>query len=264
MSALCVVDQVPATMGNLCTPCARALRGVVLQVPQVVAELRVTEVKQSRQSAPGGGGHSGARPLVINLNATEARREVAAWARRAVRIVEDAAGPVPVGRAVVPWVVSHLDVLARSPEVLGLYVGLSDAVAAGWRTVDRDPDRTIVGGCECGAPLVSTRTEGAVWCARCGRSYDIAERLAARADLVAGLELGTADLVTALRTAIGVKVSEAGVRKWVARGQLAPVSESPRRFRVADALECWRAMHGPAPGDTPEAGARVDVAGLSR
>lgn len=253
-----MVDQAPATVGNLCTPCVRSLHGVVLQVPRVLAELRVTESKQSRQSAPGGSGHSGAQPLVVNLAAAEARREVAAWTRRAALMVENAVGPPPPSRGGVRWIASHLEVIARSPDVLAVYVGLCDAVAVGWRTVDRDPERTIVGGCECGAPLASTRTEGAVWCARCGRGYDIAERLAARADLVAGLELGTADLVTALRTAIGVKVSEAGVRKWVARGQLVPVSESPRRFRVADALRCWRALHGPAPGDTPGDGAGVD------
>lgn len=258
MTALCVVDQAPATVGNLCTACVRSLHGVVLQVPRLVAELRVTECKQSRQVAPGGGGHSGAQPLVINLDAAEARREVVAWVRRAEGMVEAAAGPAPADRGVVPWVVSHLEVIARSPDALGLYVGIVDAVAAGWRTVDRAPDRTIVGGCECGAPLVSVRTEGGVWCSRCGRAYDIAERLESRAELVAGLELGTADLVTALRTALGVRITEATVRKWVERGQLTPVSERPRRFRVADALQCWRSMHGPARGDTPPGAGRVD------
>ena len=45
MSALCVVDGAPATMGNLCTQCVTALHTAVLEVPRLLRELDVTITK---------------------------------------------------------------------------------------------------------------------------------------------------------------------------------------------------------------------------
>ena len=36
MSALCVIDGVPATMGNLCSSCATSLHTTVLSVPRLL------------------------------------------------------------------------------------------------------------------------------------------------------------------------------------------------------------------------------------
>lgn len=249
MSALCVIDQVPATVGNLCTACMTTLHTTVLQVPRLLVELDVTITKQARQTRPGGSGSGGERPLVLNLAASDAAGQVKMWLRAVAHLTVASGEPVPVGmRDLAAWTARRLSVAARHPEIADYWVGLMHAVAEGERAIDLPRERRVVGTCDCGELLVTSRTEGEVQCRQCEVLWDIADCEDMRREKLMGKSVATADLVRIFRRVLGVSLKTTTVRKWVERGQIRPVSADPVMFLVADAVATWEQLHGPLPG----------------
>lgn len=245
MSALCVVDGAPATMGNLCSSCVTTLHAKVLEVPRLLDELDVTITKQARQTA-GAGGSCNERPLVLNLAASDVAREVEVALRTLAHLGAADREPVPVAiSALAPWAASHLVHAVRRPEIADAYLALLTALDQGWRSVDRAPERRVVGTCDCGGVLATARTEGEVRCPSCGVLWDVGEREDVRNEMLLGLTVRTADLVTLFRTVLGRRITEDTVRKWVQRRQLRPVSVDPMMFRATDAVATWRRLHAP-------------------
>lgn len=244
MSALCVVDGVPATMGNLCSACVATLHAKVLEVPRLLRELDVTITKQARQSS-GAGGASSERPLVLNLAASAAAEEVRVCLRTIAHLGAAEGERIPVAaRDLAPWAARHLVHAVRCPEIADAYVDLLAALDQGWRSVDRAPERRVVGSCDCGGVLATARTAGEVRCPSCGVLWDVAEREEARNDMLLGLTVCTADLVVLFRTVLKRRITTATVRKWVERRQLRPVSVEPMMFRATDAVQTWERLHG--------------------
>lgn len=244
MSALCVVDAVPATMGNLCSACVATLHAKVLEVPRLLHELDVTITKQARQTSSAGGACN-ERPLVLNLAASDVAHEVQVSLRTLAHLGAAEKEPVPVAiSALAPWTASHLVNAVRRPGIADAYAALLAALDQGWRSVDRAPERRVVGSCDCGGVLATARTEGEVRCPSCGVLWDVGEREDVRNEMLLGLTVCTADLVALFRTVLGRRITEATVRQWVARGQLRPVSVEPMMFRATDAVRTWERLHG--------------------
>lgn len=243
MSALCVMDGVPATMGNLCSACVTTLHAKVLEVPRLLHELDVTITKQARQtSSAGGAGNE--RPLVLNLAASDVAREIEVALRTLAHLGAAEREPVPVAiSALAPWTASHLVHAVRRPEIAGAYAALLAALERGWRSVDRAPERRVIGSCDCGGVLATARTTGEVRCPACGVLWDVGEREEARNEMLLGLTVCTADLVVLFRTVLRRRITAATVRKWVERRQLRPVSVEPMMFRATDAVQTWRRLH---------------------
>lgn len=247
MSAFCVIDQVPATVGNLCTGCVTKLHTTVLQVPRLLVDLDVTITKQARQSVAGGA--SNERPLVLNLAASEAAGQVRMWLRAIAHLTVVRGEPVPVEmRELAAWTARRLSVAARNSEIADYSSGLLSAVADGWRAVDRAPERRVVGTCDCGGLLVTSRSEGEVQCRQCQVLWDITDCEDMRREKLMGKRVATSDLVRIFRRVLGVNLKTPTVRKWVERGQIRPVSVDPVMFLVGDAVATWEQLHGPLPG----------------
>lgn len=259
MSSLCVVDQVPATVGNLCTGCAEHLVDLARQAPQLLEDLEVTLTRQARQVAPGaGGGHGHEQPMPLNVAAMEAGDAV-----RAV-LAELAAASVAEGRRVprppglcAQYITAHVDRVARHPDVGQWVMDLERAVDAGRQAVDRAPDRRVVGRCQqCQSVLVSSRTAGTMRCRYCGQEHELEHLAAQQVEKLAGLVLSASSVALALSTAVGRRVPGSTVRSWVHREQLTRVpGDGPPRYRVADALRVWREVNE---ADTPPRVGDVD------
>ncbi|MBS6030889.1 hypothetical protein AABM36_08385 [Kocuria sp. KSNUG] len=244
MSALCVVDGAPATMGNLCTQCVTALHTAVLEVPRLLRELDVTITKQSRQGTFVAGA-SGERPLVLNLSASAVADSITVALRTVAHLGAQEHEPIPVAAAALsPWTARRLKFAVRRPEIEGAHDALLEAVREGWRSVDRAPERRVVGTCDCGGVLATAQLEGEVRCPACGVLWDVEEREEARNQMLLGLTVCTADLVTLFRTVLGKRITTDTVRKWVQRRQLRPVRVDPMMFRATDAVQTWERLHG--------------------
>ena len=244
MSTLCLVDGAPATVGNLCTECVRSLHTTVLEVPRLLRELDVTITKQARQTSSAGGA-SNERPLVLNIAASEVADEVRVALRTVAHLGAGEHERVPVAiEDLAPWTARHLAHAARRPEIAGAVADLMAAVERGWRAVDRAPERRVIGACDCGGVLATHRTEGELSCPSCGVLWEIEERVQARDEMLLGLVVGTADLVTIFRSVLKVRLTSETVRQWVRRQQLHPVSVDPMMFRATDAVATWRRLHG--------------------
>lgn len=257
MSALCVIDQVPATVGNLCTGCVTKLHATVLQVPRLLVELDVTITKQARQSVTGGSGGGGERPLVLNLAASDAAGQVKMWLRAVAHLTVASGEPVPVGmRDLAAWTARRLSVAARHPEIAAYWAGLMNAIAEGMRCIDRAPERRVVGVCECGMALVATRSEGVVECRTCNRVYEISEWIAYRDSKVLDLVATPTEICAYFASAFDVKLTDNEIRRWKRKGLLSAAQETPtrRKYRVGDVVATWESWYGKGlPGRRAEA-----------
>lgn len=249
MSALCVIDQVPATVGNLCTGCVTKLHTTVLQVPRLLVELDVTITKQARQTTPGAGGSGGERGLVLNLAASDAADKVRMWLRAVAHLTVANGEPVPVGmRDLAAWTARRLSAAARHPEIADYHSGLLGAVAEGGRCIDRAPERRVLGTCDCGGILSTTQDRDEVWCPDCKVPWEVADLLEMRAQMLDDKVVTAEGLSVIFRSVLHVSLTAATVRKWVERKQIGTVSEKPSTFRVSDAIATWESLHGPLPG----------------
>lgn len=248
MSALCVIDQVPATVGNLCTGCVTKLHATVLQVPRLLVELDVTITKQARQTTPGAGGSGGERALVLNLAASEAAGQVRMWLRAVAHLTVVDWEPVPVGmRELAAWTARRLSVAARHPEIADYHAGLLRAVSVGVRCIDRAPERRVIGVCNCGRPLATEHSSGTLACPHCQTPWAIEEWVAYRDDLLLDAVATTGELIEVLRSRWGYDVKRKTVESWVQRKQLVSVGGSPAKFRVGDVVLLHRRAHGIVP-----------------
>ena len=240
MSALCVIDEVPATVGNLCTGCVTKLHTTVLQVPRLLVELDVTITKQARQSVAGGA--SNERPLVVNLAASDAASQVRVWLRAVAHLSPGEREPVPVEvRELAAWTARRLAVVARHPGIADYWAGLVLAVRDGWRSVDRAPEKQVVGSCDCGMDLATARTEGEVRCRGCGVLWDIPDLLEIREGKIFDLPATVTDVVKVFRSYFKVELPRSTVESWLARGNLRAVEMSPIKIRVGDVVRLYRA-----------------------
>lgn len=245
MSALCVIDQVPATVGNLCTGCVTKLHTTVLQVPRLLVELDVTITKQARQSVAGGA--SNERPLVLNLAASEAAGQVRMWLRAVAHLTVVRGEPVPVEmRELAAWTARRLSVAARHPEIADYSLGLLGAVAEGGRCIDRVPSRSVIGLCECGMALADSRSEGTITCRSCGNRYEISEWISYRNRKALDVVATPTEICAYFARAFDVKLTDNEIRRWKRNGHLHPVEETPtrRKYRVGDVVDTWEGWYG--------------------
>lgn len=251
MSALCMIDQAPATEGNLCSECSSKGKERVRRAPALLADVDVTTARMSRQTTGTVGRASGERALVYNVSAAEAGCELRGVLRRLAHVAdersvfrfEESDGQL-VARVLGGW-----GAVCRSELVAVLLEGLSSASASAVRVVDSAPERRVVGVCECGAQLVTSRVEGDVVCRRCGAEWDVAEWDAYRLGSVVDQVVTAGQAAALFQRALGIRLSEATIWKWVERGQLQQVPDGDRLgVRLGDCMVTWESLHGALPG----------------
>lgn len=250
MSTFCLVDQAPATEGNLCTSCSAEFRTLVRQVPSMLHELDVTLTKQSKQTSGERGGGSSSPGLVFNVAASDVGDQV--W--RAVRAVlwcsdaELVSGSADFGWPLVDRVLGHWPSVCRSSEVAGLFEQLQVAMRAAGRVIDRAPEREVVGTCDCGGLLVVSGVREEVRCPRCLVLWEVADlreirdaRVAAQFDRFLSVPE-----VCALFRLMGERLPAGTVRSWISRG-VVPLWFGPAGYNGvlgADVLAAARGRGG--------------------
>lgn len=250
MSALCVIDEVPATEGHLCTACSQRFRRVVCGAPDVLVDLMGVMSKEAVRTSDAGASSS-ETSFFFNLAASDAAAGIRQALRALVWVAEGSSrfvfdeDPVQlVDRVLAGW-----SVVCRSEQVRERALQLSDAVTAGRVAVDRVPERRVVGSCDCGAVLtVGSRQSEEVACRRCGVLWEVDDLTRMRAAQVEGYlqRFVTAREMSAMFSVMGKPVSASGIRNWIQRGQLKPRRDPSGEMRIwaEDAVQTWESIHG--------------------
>lgn len=248
----------PVETGGLCRYCAATVYMALTQVPDLLRELEVTTTRQARQAAPARGASGGPRPLVFNAASAGLADELTALLCRAVATPGRTQASALTAHAAAAELYAHLPRYAHpGAEWPARLLHLRER---GYAAVDRAPDVRVLGMCDCGAPLRTGRTSGALRCRSCTAEYDITALVEARIRAVEDRWVTPREAV-ALFEVLGVKLPESTVRTWGKRRELHPITREPTRYVLGDVLRTWETHNGPLPGrpvdhttDTPEEG----------
>lgn len=199
-----------------CTHCAWLLERDLAETPALADELDTTRARQTATR-----GHTGRAtpgiPMPYDPRAADAattlHRTLRTWAERV-----DATPDRPTTRRLAhALLAAHPTLIAHHPAAV---TDIGDAVAQGWRVVDRPPDRTYAGPCTppCREQLYTRPGQPHITCRACGARHDADDRRAAMQD----------DLDARLMT--GAEIARL----------LAYFGDTPDRERTRNLLKVWR------------------------
>lgn len=241
-----------------CDDCGDKLARALAEVPWLDTELEVTITGTKGVDYRRGGVRSTEHRLPVNLAASTARDTLRAvlvsWVlfcdEEGVRHQSPRVGlPSDTLAAMSRWLLWRVDGLALldiGPEAVA---EVSAAVGHARRLIDRPADRWYAGPCDCGEDLYARTQAGAVACAGCEATYDIATR---REWLLATAEDRLANAATIARAVSwlgAAPLTSDRVRKWAERGRILAHGHDGRSplYRVGDAIDLLA-------GDTRRAG----------
>ncbi len=255
--------------------CTTLLRTQLESIPDLLAELDHTALRQARVGDDDGPGDPG---LPWNEHAAGLARHVRDLTRAlAVRLLRDTGrfcghrscralggarrGPVCAGwsdtsvaaHAPAVWVARNIALLRRRPWATYAANAVASAITTGWQAVDRPEQRYYAGPCPtehpdparpgelvlCGRILWARLDQPAVSCAGCGVQHPVIERreflLAAAHDVHAT----ATDIASALTLMTRTRVPAVTIRSWASRGRLTATgttTDGRPTYRVGDVL----------------------------
>jgi hypothetical protein len=256
----CTCDRLPP----LCSKCVGTIRGALMELPDLVADLRTQPV-----------GSAGPRisytkkphaPLPINVDAVDqehATHASIAWWCQLVTSTWCPETPVgawctvcdhpscvigrvftipPLFPARCAWLRRHATSLARHDLAHDFYEDMTILRAALRRIVDRPASRRFVGYCTqpCGAPLMAVEWAGTVECRVCGVGYDAEVLRAGLLGMLRGELLTVHQMTQELPRLAGVRINANTIKTWKRRGKLAPRNVSTdgrQKFLLGDVLD---------------------------
>jgi hypothetical protein len=239
-----------------CQTCSDYLAKQLGDVPALVVELTTTLTRQGRTTS--GGGRSSETPLVFYPPASETQRKLqdklVTWALHIATHYGPALSLEPpakteqrwAGRSVTPvppavdkatlaarWLLRNVKSIRRAERYREIHYDITRAVGDARWVIDRRADRIYVGVCDgahsvrvddpepCGTGLFADREWVTVQCGVCGIEYDIELRRQRMLDEVR-LQEGSSVWVSRTLAALGMRVPDGTIRKWVERGKLQP------------------------------------------
>lgn len=247
MSTECATGCGTAAEGYyLCRGCTQHLVGELRRTGELVDHLNAAIARQtSTGTGVGVASRSAERPLPVNLHAADVARDLGSvlstWAadmaeRTGRPLVDSSATP-----AVARWLLGSTATMRTHPAASELHDEITDALARGWRAIDRPAARHFAGPCEqCGADLYARPHAAELRCTECGTGYDATDRRTWLLDQARD-QLATASTIArALPGLLGRPVTPAMIRGYAHRGRLAPRpadTAGRNRYRVGDVID---------------------------
>lgn len=221
----------------VCRECLRRYRDLLDQVPALYGELRHTYARLDNFGPTAGmaRGNSSA-PLPYKPHAREAleilSNVVLTWARTLVQC----GGPTPrTGRDANPvrYLAANLPALARHPQAGQAVDELTDAVALGWRTVDRPAETLLVGACEattvdgpCPQRLYAHPGDVITICPVCGATRYVESRRRVMLNAAKELEVTQTIALGWVRLLTDRHIPPGTFRSWISRRRLTPTGHN--------------------------------------
>lgn len=218
----------------VCVDCLDTLHGDLAAIPDLVRELHVELVNQSRKGS-GSRSRGSERGLPYSVQASallsELRTELVG-ACRLVALDDPARMPADSLTAMAAWLDRHLASVGQREGGGEVCTGMGRLVRRIRRAIDTPPERRYIGDCAtCTddgkvSPMYASHHEALHRCRECGTTYGVAES-------IEGLEMFLRDYrLTAaeVEVATGGRVRSARVRKWRQRGRIEADFEGKVRF----------------------------------
>ncbi|QVJ03042.1 hypothetical protein KGD82_13490 [Nocardiopsis eucommiae] len=239
--------------GTVCPPCVGALaadlRALWASGPLhgLDVDLDIAIAKQARFAPSGGGGRPVEAPLPLNLDASDVRADLHSTLATWCRIILTAHGgttPADTIPAMARYLHRQTAIIRTSEWADEAVDELREAVRRTRRAIDRPVEMVFAGTCPtCEMPVYGMADRESARCRTtdCGGVVeDIDARreasVQAAKDAAPGRQLTVAEAAMAAR-ALGRGITDRGIRKAVAEGRLAPVSEKPLKVRLGDVLD---------------------------
>jgi hypothetical protein len=248
----------------LCWDCLDHLRGVIEDIPLIMAELDVNVAKLSVRGKPGAGGSGGSSihgAAPVDQTAVDVKHDlkkgVVAAAAAVARISHDHPAVSSNTEQVCVWLAEKADWFALNPSLAEWHGRLLRLYRKACATIDIPPDTMTVGVCgalvACGWPENFESFAGDLWCTRelvirpgqgtitcrdCGTLWDVHQR---RKDALeaAWLEPVRPGAIAAALKGWGMAVTLNAVQHWIKKGLLIPADEEGgyKRYRLVEAHE---------------------------
>lgn len=230
----------------LCHRCTHALVAELRRVGDLTTHLDHAIARQtSTQSGVGVASRSAERPLPVNLGAADVARDLhnvlGTWAadiaERTGRPLVDSSSTPAIAR----WLLGSTATMRTHPAAAELHDEITDALARGWRVVDRPAPRHFAGPCDhCDADLYARPNAAELRCTECGTTYNATDRRAWLLDQARDQLATPSTIARALPGLLGRSVTPAMIRGYAHRGRLAPRpadAAGRNRYRVGDVID---------------------------
>lgn len=244
---LCVVCLSPSADGYLCVVCVRHLCMTLCSVGRLVDELNITLSRRARMADPVGYvRRTRTNPMAPDWEASDALANLKATltvsARRVAAQLGGAVDAADTSPSLARWLARRRDDIGRWHGAVELAYDITDAVHAGWATVDRSPDERYAGPCDCGADLYGVDGAAVVRCGQCHVDYPVTARRAWLLSEAMDLMRTPAEVARALPGLLGQKLTTAMVQGYVYRGDVPSElhADGHRRVRIGDIVELLR------------------------
>lgn len=221
----------------VCRHCVYRLTVALSALPWLYDELEVTMTRQDVIGADGGR-KAADTPLPFKTEASEARSVIAdtvrPWAHMFSLAANDAEWvdlPALTGtvRFSVPprnstgWLKNNIPFITTRPEAGAALDELESAVALGYRTIDRPPEKLVAGECatgDCAAVLFARPGDRSVKCRECGAVHDVAERRQWMADSAGEFYVTAAVALEWARIFLDKRIPDGTWWSWKSKGKV--------------------------------------------
>ena len=231
---------------TLCIPHQQSFDGILADIPDRLSTMAVTITKQAVMGGQGGKPtNDDDRPLPVNLGAADANQALRAELVNLTVRVQHCLTEQPHDKTlpgVTAWLRKLMPRIAKHPEAVGWYTGISKAYDATSKAIDLPPERVRAGKCECGAVLYTVEGRQTVKCKPCNLTHDVQELQANELEKIRGYAGTAAQVVRALNHA-EVKLKLTRLTMWADRDKISyTTDERGRVFVIGEVLDMMAKM----------------------
>jgi hypothetical protein len=248
MSNICQVTQCDQPMptgdnSTACPDCWTETERRIAEMPSLITELETTLARQT-VSGTANGPRSNERPLPYSIVASDALRllheTIWPWVKEGLEAHPDLYGNVHTTRelaytllALHGWLVTHPE---GSEAIEELWLVVEQVCRP---AIDRAPDKSYAGTCECGEELYVLVGQAGILCPVCGSLRDVMAWRRAQLEAAADRLLTVAEMTRAIAETGGETVSRDRINGWIRRGRLLRTDHDRgiALYRVGDVLD---------------------------
>ena len=225
---------------TLCATHQDSFKGILADIPDRLATMRVTITKQSVAGGQGGRPvNDDDRPLPVNLGAADAnhalRAELVTFISRVQHCLQERPHDKTM-RGVTLWAVKLMPRIAAHPESITWYTNVYKAYTRTTKAIDAPPERIRAGTCTCGVVIYVSKGKESVQCP-CGIGHDVRELQESTLERLRGYTDTAANVIRALNAA-SVPLKMRKLTYWADSGIVDTIQdERGRLYKVGDVLD---------------------------
>lgn len=232
---------------TLCEQHRQSFVDILGDIPDRLSTMRVSITKQAVMGGQGGKPvNDDDRPLPVNLGAAEANHALRAELVNFLVRVQHCLSEQPHDRTMhgaTAWAIKLMPRIAKHPESVDWYTGLSKAYERTTKAIDLPPERIRAGTCPgCNVVLYTMEGRESVTCKACDATYEVAALQGSTLERLRNYEDTAANVIRALNGA-SIPLKMRKLTYW-ADHDLVPTTQDYRGrvYRVGDVLDAMETL----------------------